>query len=113
MSDQKYTPGPWKSRIASPSDATLIVAGPAPDGDGYERICTVRAREDRDYSKDDDRALANARLIAAAPDLLEACRLTLQILENLTTEDYSRGGDKPARKALEAAVAKAESRETE
>ncbi|RJQ46852.1 MAG: hypothetical protein C4534_02060 [Gaiellales bacterium] len=44
-----------------------------------------------------------ADLIAAAPQLLAAVQITLQLLDNLTTEEFSRGGDKPAREALQAA----------
>jgi len=50
---------------------------------------------------------ANANLIVAAPDLLAAARLTLRLLEDLTTEQYSRGEDQPARDALRAAIEKA------
>lgn len=43
------------------------------------------------------------RLTAAAPALLAATRQALDVLEELTSEEFSRGGDRPAREALEAA----------
>ena len=52
-------------------------------------------------------AEANARLIAAAPDLLSACEFTLARLRDMTTEDFSKGGDKMAREELVKAIAKA------
>ena len=49
-------------------------------------------------------ALANARLIAAAPDLLEAARRALNFIEN--TEDEF-GDNLPSGDALRAAIARA------
>lgn len=68
----RHTPGPWKAHSASMSDGTLVVTAALPDGNGFERICVVRDRTKRDYSDEDYRSQANATLIAAAPELLEA-----------------------------------------
>ena len=46
-------------------------------------------------------------LIAAAPDLLQACKYALETLENITTADFELGKDKPAREKLQAAINKA------
>lgn len=40
---------------------------------------------------------ANARLIAAAPELLAFVRDTLARLDEMTSEEFSRGGDLPIR----------------
>lgn len=40
----------------------------------------------------------------AVKELLEAARLTLELLDEMTTEEFSLGADKPARVALRAAV---------
>ena len=48
-----------------------------------------------------------AQLLAAAPELAEAARLTLHILDDLTTRQFQRGEDKPARDSLRAALKKA------
>lgn len=61
----KHTPGPWVRRnIASARD---IYIGAADDG-GAPSVAIVPARVNRPA----DEADANARLIAAAPDLLAA-----------------------------------------
>jgi len=57
----KHTPGPWKVHLV---DGALIV-----DDAGWEV-----AEASGDYDTDADRMEANARLIAAAPDLLAALK---------------------------------------
>jgi hypothetical protein len=52
------------------------------------------------YSLGDEHDQAVARLLCAAPELLEAAKFTLDVLENMTTEQFQRGEDKPAREAL-------------
>lgn len=67
-----------------------------------ENICTVP------YSEDDELAEANARLIAAAPDLLEALKLAQPIIEARALE--GPGGNTVAeqvRDVIRAAIAKA------
>lgn len=60
----KHTPGPWMSILSN-------VHGPC-------GVCVACAGEaavyaDESYRIEEDEAMANARLIAAAPKLLEAC----------------------------------------
>ena len=50
----------------------------------------------------------NMRLIAAAPDLLEACKEVLRGLEHITTAEYGLGGDANLRELLANAISKAE-----
>ena len=45
----------------------------------------------------------------AAKELLKAARLTLELLDDMTTDDFSLGADKPARDALSAAIKRARS----
>lgn len=66
----KHTPGPWKTDFTCPPEA--VVAVNTPD-DGGDIICN--APDDAEDSM--RRWKANARLIAAAPELLEACRKAL------------------------------------
>ncbi len=49
----------------------------------------------------------NAALIAAAPELLADCEAFVEMMEWLTTEEFSRGDDKPTRDIIHAAIAKA------
>lgn len=68
--------------------------------DGERRaVCVVKGGE---LATEQQEAFANAHAIAAAPDLLAAAKAAL----DLRPQDDSR----PARAALEAAVAKAEGR---
>jgi hypothetical protein len=46
-------------------------------------------------------------MMEAAPALLDACEAALDVLDNMTSEDFSLGKDKPVRAVLRAAIAKA------
>lgn len=72
--------------------------------DGHGRIATVWVR----YTKTDNLAEteANARLIASAPELLEACKLGLGELRMVSTMAGSINFE--IHKKLEEAIAKAE-----
>ena len=85
----KHTPGPWKMDVVLP----LCVIQDNEDGEG---IATIEG--DNRFSE----VKGNARLIAAAPDLLEAAREAI--------EDISDGDFALASKRLYDAVAKAEER---
>lgn len=89
-----HTPGPWQF-------TTYADAAPRP---GFP--CAVYGRDDEDDEDDVavcvadfddaedlflDEAMANARLIAAAPDLLEACRAAQAKLEALNEEHCDAG----------------------
>jgi len=68
-----HTPGPWRAFNHSWSDTSILAHG------FDHAICLLDINHATEGSQDADEALmaANARLIAAAPDLLEACRLFL------------------------------------
>lgn len=86
---QKFTPGPWSFRT-NPNYSLDFFGG------GTALICNVRiANQD-----------ANARLIAAAPELLEAC---IEALENdESCEGFNAANmDQALREKLRAAIAKA------
>ena len=73
---QQHTPGPW-SAVQFPDEPDWVVIGP----NGDERIATVGGNQQRD-------AEANARLIAAAPDLLAALQYGLE-----SADAFSKGKD--------------------
>ena len=75
--ESKHTPGPWRYVRANPSPTTgeHLIAGAKP---GY-------LAEVRDCGSGD--VEANARLIAAAPDLRDALRLALPHLEAVAFKD--------------------------
>ena len=95
MSEAKHAPGPWQQKCAD-YDPLTIIALVDSDGMGnlqYSRICDV---------DDCDSAIENARLIAAAPELLDALKDVVR---------YGWWENAPASKAKAlAAIAKAEGR---
>ena len=79
MSEAKFTPGPWLLAIDEKSGGTAIP--PA-----YHEICCVEAPGNFDAievyaSEFADDPLPNAKLIAAAPLMYEACKDVLPQLE--------------------------------
>lgn len=93
----KHTPGPW---ISGAINEGYSVRRP---GAGTCVIAIVRNREGLRIRVPEE-TLANALLIASAPDLLEACKAALSFLE-----DYD--GDLIPRKKLAEAIQKAEATE--
>ncbi len=66
---ETHTPGPWRVRGTNFGYTNCDVLGPPhPDGGDYAPICRANSE-------------ANARLIAAAPELLAACKELVQSLE--------------------------------
>lgn len=86
MSEQ-HTPGPW--RVSTANDRIEVVTVQT----GY-RIGAMR------WDQMSGISLADARLVAAAPDLLEAAKALLDLNEDVDV----------ARRLAEAAVAKTEGR---
>ena len=101
MSITKHTPGPWAS-----DDSGRVYA----IGGGYVPLRTP-FREDA-FTEGPNRSdhpeetlLANARLIAAAPELLEALKAILDPITNTDEALYTH-----SREMARAAIAKAEGR---
>lgn len=89
-----HTPGPWRLWTGE-TDASVNVV----NGEG-EYVCL--AGREAPKLDDKDRIRADARLIAAAPNLLTACRLALTRLDDGTEVSAAIA------KHLRAAIAKAE-----
>lgn len=71
MKNTKHTPGPWKLWVARSSNPTIeIQCG--------ERTPVVAWPGFDDSNRAKEIHIANARLIAAAPEMLEAAKLILQ-----------------------------------
>jgi hypothetical protein len=61
------------------------------------------------YGSDgDSKTEANAHLIAAAPAMYKALKVTVKILNTMTTEDFSLGRDSSVRAQIAEAIDKAE-----
>jgi len=74
----KHTPGPWEIDKDDPLSITQIEWG----GIGVAHDCAQVFRESRRaYRAQREVDEANARLMAAAPELLEACRAAMASLE--------------------------------
>jgi hypothetical protein len=75
MSEQAHTPGPWEVNEidATATEWGMLTVDVADDA--TDAVCQVFGENDGvDYERTHAEAVANARLIAAAPDLLAALR---------------------------------------
>lgn len=78
----QHTPGPWRVFNHSWSDTSILA-------DGFDHaICLLDINHATEESQDADEALmaANARLIAAAPDMLAALRAVISVADRKTDE---------------------------
>lgn len=106
MSMPKFTPGPWSLETVPTQIGSCHIIGPFPSRGVYKEThaCiyvyadNVRMH-DYGYSATGDELLANARLIAAAPELYAAL---LSLYDRRTDESMTR-----ARDALAKAVGRA------
>lgn len=113
MSEAKHTPGPWNilkvvGGGVKPTHLVYINIGP------NERTCAVSVYGDLNQSGENAKRTipeaecrANARLIAAAPELLAACRRA----KDLLVPEVTKEPDRTIFWELVAAIAKADGRE--
>lgn len=81
MSETRYTPGPWTLETVPTSCGVCHKVGPFPgkrEGDKPRHAC-LYANYPSTWNPADNELFANARLIAAAPDLLEALQAVVAI----------------------------------
>lgn len=114
MSETKYTAGAWKVDIWEYSLSNSGVNPPAKELaiiNEENRIAVLDWDQGKEnpFTIPNDEALANARLIAASPELLEACKTALDRVNGLIRDIPSQAGifDIWA-KELRATIAKAE-----
>ena len=115
MSETKHAPGPWAEAQLAHGDWLIHQAGKkSKNGCKRHHVATVRRN---DFSQENSADIplpveANARLIAAAPELLSACRDILSRFQDLLGPEGQRNGeiegDAEAIKSARAAIAKAE-----
>lgn len=99
MEGLKHTPGPW----ALDNENRIIEL----NGKGIKQIKIISPWRE-DAWEDDKEAIANMKLMAAAPDLLEAAQYAIECLNNLSAQLGNIGdfGDQ-ALQSLEYSVKKA------
>jgi hypothetical protein len=90
----KHTPGPWK--VVALNEEYVW-------GNGVTALARVYGTE-YDTENGVQESAANVALICAAPELLAACAALLDGLENMTTDAFSKGADKPLRDMAAAAI---------
>lgn len=114
----KHTPGPWAAgsngmKWNSPQSPTATVVALRTYCDGVEptiyHLADIIYPSNREGTVGADERAANARLIAAAPDLLKAAKEALDAFQQLATEEPA--AEWSAVLLLRAAIAKAEGRE--
>lgn len=97
MSNTKHTPGPWELKMPKGNRPSARISG-----DGWEDFAKVFTRttfEGESKLHDCEEGEANARLIAASPELLEALKEIVHITGDRKTVEFDRA---------RAAIAKAE-----
>ena len=95
----EHTPGPWERLRRSGQDNSGSIAVGQKDS---PHVCSVRYSQHPEFPL--EVAEANARLIAAAPELLEAAKSALWFDANNVSDSHL---DVDIKAKLEAAIAKA------
>ena len=123
--ETRHTPGPWKvsgsCRVKEAAGGTFYHVAHvvlADDSDPNPCVAEVGSRgrycsRAREAHRPGPEQAANARLIAAAPDLLAACRLAVDALTRTRTPEEAAewDGEMQALLACSATIARAEGRE--
>jgi len=91
MADSKHTPGPWSTAARKKGGQKTVIC--ADTGGRYMYLVGEVSNE------------TDARLIAAAPDMLEACRRALSYIER---DEAAHGREFGEGNIIRAAIAKAE-----
>jgi hypothetical protein len=104
MSDMQHTPGPWAVHpVLARVDAFDAIDPSGLDGDGLP-ICQMLWPTEL---RSEDETDANARLIAAAPELLEALKAARTALNSVHETDGLLDHEEAAIAIIDAALAKA------
>lgn len=97
--ETKHTPGPWhfSGEITNVTGTDLYVGNVFPDITGYRGdICSIQSCDHLSHGNGISRseAKANAKLIAAAPELLEALKTCEEVLW-MHTPEINKSGFNP------------------
>lgn len=103
MSDAKFTKGPWNLPDVGTARGSVLVSRGGPHSDWKGMVCSVDAGN---YAASAEEGLANAHLIAAAPEMYEAIREAVEDAEKAVNPSARIFGYEK----FKAALAKAEGR---
>ena len=103
----KHTPGPWVFSAIDSTEGFLVVEKARPKS----LVATVCKRNGCGWACPHEEPWANARLIAAAPELLAACTRTAEIIQGGDRFESLEPWAQEIVQSLNAAIAKAEGRE--
>lgn len=98
-----HTPGPWEHNGLESEDPKFRYAHAVWTADGKTPICSTTFEIGKYHTGPDDVDDANARLIAAAPDLLAACKGMSEWMREHTRADETLGILTEAHAAIAAA----------
>lgn len=103
-----FTPGPWQLSCIDGVEDSLMVGG---GDDGSDIVADIRTYENEisatrnsprqmwvkkrlaELERQEKEAHANARLIAAAPEMYETCKLLLPIMQSIADDGHIRRGE--------------------
>lgn len=113
MSREMHTPGPWKAEYNEDEPAHVVLMDTAIEHTGSYHShhvwqcdhCLYPDEVEPVLMQQFEEAKANARLIAAAPELLAACNLAMQFWYSDQPNDTAESV--AAKHAIRAAIAKA------
>lgn len=86
--DTKHTPGPWHCDDVHPDSGSIMI------GSAKDWVCVMchkpddYAAERGDDEENERQTLSNARLIAAAPELLEALKNLVAAYDSAIHDEY-------------------------
>jgi len=99
---EKFTPGPWDWMTCSFPTTSMRIVEPraiVTCQKTHKNIATL------EYSEDAEETNSNARLIAAAPDMYEALKEALTVIDQ---SEHALGIERDAVDAIKMALAKAD-----
>ena len=98
----QHTPGPWRIVMSAGNFDSRVNAYQVKYGRAGTPLCIVDGAGNSSMHNE-----ANARLIAASPDLLAELKDALRVLENVWPPETRSSGIKRQLDAMRAAIAKA------
>lgn len=107
MSETRWTPGPWTLETAYRDEDLLSVVYVSEDNQEFPIAEEVGGRRHGADFEDESECVANAHLIAAAPELYEALEECKRVLSDLQSTQLEGTRTRAAWEKARAALAKA------